>query len=86
MKPKTIVPKITRTAQCRQLFAGPYPISEYMDNISRVGQVIMNDGLNCHEHCTKNRCKHKFIVDLNKPPKKKNQIHTVSKFQFQKKK
>lgn len=73
-KPKVPVPKITRIAECKQLFAGPYPISEYMDNISRVGQVIMNENLHCHENCTKNRCEHAFTVDVTKQPMKRNQM------------
>lgn len=64
--PKVPVPKITRTANCKQLFAGPHPISEYMDNIGRVGQVIMDRNLHCHENCTKNRCEHEFTVDVTK--------------------
>lgn len=62
------VPRITRKASNQLLFAGPHPISEYMDNISRVGQVIINEELHCHTECTKNRCKHAFVVDLTKQP------------------
>lgn len=69
--PKAIVPKVARISHCKQLFASSYPISEYMDNISRIGQVIMNEELHCHKNCTKNRCEHKFAVDLNKQPSKK---------------
>lgn len=68
--PKATVPRITRIAECKQLFAGPHPISEYMDNISRVGQVITNEELHCHKNCTKSRCEHKFVVDLTKQPTK----------------
>lgn len=60
--------KRVKKTQFRQLFASPYPISEYMDNISRVGQVIMNKKLHNHSSCTKKKCEHPFVVDLLKDP------------------
>lgn len=72
--PKVAVPKITRIAECKLLFAGPHPISEYMDNISRVGQVVMSNNLHCHKNCSKNTCKHAFTVDVTKRPTKRNQM------------
>lgn len=50
------------------LFASAFPISEYMDNISRIGQVIMNKRLDCHDSCTKRKCEHPFAVNLSKQP------------------
>lgn len=72
--PKVTVPKITRVAECKLLFAGPHPISEYMDNISRVGQVVMSNNLHCHDNCFKNTCKHAFTVDVTKRPTRRNQM------------
>lgn len=68
------VPMIRRIANCKLLFAGPYPISEYMDNISRVGQVVMNENLHCHGNCTKSKCEHPFTVNVTKQPMKRNQM------------
>lgn len=73
-QPRIQVPRIQRIAECKLLFAGPHPISEYMDNISRVGQVVMNENLHSHENCTKNRCKHAFTVNVTKQPTKRNQM------------
>lgn len=50
------------------LFASRYPVSEYMDNVSRIGHVIMNSNFHCHKKCRRTRCIHPFVVDLDKNP------------------
>lgn len=48
------------------LFASLYPVSEYMDNVSRIGHVIMNSNFHCHKKCRRTGCTHPFVVDLDK--------------------
>lgn len=47
----------------RPLFASTFPVSEYMDNINRVGHLIMNTNLHRHKRC-KNDCSHPYVLDL----------------------
>lgn len=50
----------------RAIFASKFPVSEYMDNVSRIGHVIMNTNFHCHQKCRRRACEHPFVVDLNK--------------------
>lgn len=52
------------------LFASEFPVSEYMDNISRIGQMIMKQNLHCHEDC-RDKCKHEFMLNLEMDPRSK---------------
>lgn len=53
------------------LFASQFPVSEYRDNICRIGQMLMDLNVNCHEICKRTACKHKFTVDWSLDPAKK---------------
>lgn len=53
----------------RQLNASEYPVSEYMDNVSRIGKVIMRSRI--HEHkkkCVKRECAHPYVLDWGQKP------------------
>lgn len=50
------------------LFASKYPVSEYTDNLGRIGKVIMDLNINYHDKCRNGSCYHQFTVDLDKHP------------------
>lgn len=55
----------------RSLFASKYPVSEYTDNVGRIGKMIMDRNLNCHGKCHNKACQHPYTVDLSEHPSKK---------------
>lgn len=62
----------------KTLFASKFPISEYMDNTSRIGQVIMDTNFHCHEKCKRGGCTHSWSVDLAKYPFSKRRCKYLS--------
>lgn len=39
-----------------KLFASTFPVSEYMDNIGRIGNIILDRNLHYHKKCRRNNC------------------------------
>lgn len=58
----------------KTLFASKYMVSEYKDNISRVGRIITDLNLHCHENCWATECNHPYAVDMSKHPKTKSSV------------
>lgn len=58
-----------REKRQRTLFASQFPVSEYMDSVGRIGQVIMDTNLHSHEQCRVAGCKHPYSVDMSKYPR-----------------
>lgn len=63
----------------KTLFAGPHILSEYMDNTSRTGGVILNTNLHCHKKCDRTACSHPFTIDLTTNPYQKRKCKYVKK-------
>lgn len=52
----------------RTLFASEFPVAEYKDNIGRIGRMIMDLNVHCHNKCEGRDCVHPFVVDFTKHP------------------
>lgn len=63
----------------KTLFAGPHIFSEYMDNTSRIGSVILNKNLHCHKKCERQVCAHPYSIDLTTNPYPKRKCKYVKK-------
>lgn len=51
----------------KNVVASQFPVSEYMDNISRVGKMILKSRLHEHKKCF-NKCLHSYVLDWRKKP------------------
>lgn len=60
--------------RAKTLFASNFMVSEYKDNISRIGRLITDLNIHCHENCWVMGCNHPFVVDLSKHPKTKSAV------------
>lgn len=56
------------------LFASEFPVTEYKDNIGRIGRMIMDLNVHCHNRCEGRDCKHPFLVDFSKHPDCRSRI------------
>lgn len=56
-----------------RLFASTFPVSEYMDNIGRVGRVIIDNDMHCHRKCGRAWCSHPYVVNLQQDPRMKKE-------------
>lgn len=52
-----------------KLNASEYPVSEYMDNVSRIGNVIIKSQIHDHKKkCVKRECAHPYVLDWGQMP------------------
>lgn len=50
------------------MLASNYPVSEYRDNVCRVGKLIMKYNIHNHNNCTNRKCAHPFVLDWRSAP------------------